>query len=75
MAAYGQEEGMRGELGGVVRDLFATTLTEPGGFVDGEIGRLIALAILACRGRSAVYRDRMSREIELIHGAEAPAGW
>ena len=73
MAAYGQEERMRAELGGAVRDLFAVTLTEPGGFVDGEIGRLIASAILACRGRSAVYRDRMSREIELIHGAEAPA--
>lgn len=40
---------------------------------DGDENRLVALATLAVRCRSAVERDGYSREIELVPEAEAPA--
>ena len=46
--------------------------TGPPEFEDGETERLVELATLAVRCRSAVERDSMRREIELIPEPEAP---
>jgi hypothetical protein len=73
MSAFGHEEEMRAELGAAVRGLFVRPLAEVGPLDEAETERLIALSRLACRARSAVERDRVSREIELISPPEAPA--
>ena len=68
----GREREMRSELGQAVEDLFATGLAGPRGINPDERDRLIALATLVVRCRSAVERDGYSREIELIPEPEAP---
>jgi hypothetical protein len=69
----GREAEMRAELREAVRDLIAGALAKPRELDDAERARLIALAMLAVRGRSAVERDGYSREIELVPEPEGPA--
>jgi hypothetical protein len=64
---------MRRELALVVSNLFAGEQRAPRELAEDERNRLIELASLAVRIRSTVERDRQSREIESIHGAEGPA--
>jgi hypothetical protein len=71
----GQEGAMRQELADVVAGLFAglDLPTTPAALTDAETSRLVELATLAARCRSAVERDGHSREIELIPDPEAPS--
>jgi hypothetical protein len=71
----GREAAMRRELAAAVAGLFAgLDLPEaPPPIGERETVGLVALASLAARCRSAVERDRMTREIELIPDPEAPA--
>jgi hypothetical protein len=71
----GREREMRAELAAAVGGLFAgLALPErQPDLSDDETDRLVALASLAARARSAVERDGRTREIELIPDAEAPA--
>jgi hypothetical protein len=65
---------MRLELREAVAGLLASAdAQEPQELTEDEIERLAALATYACKARSAVERDRMSREVELILGEEGPA--
>jgi hypothetical protein len=63
---------MRGELAGAVAGLFAAKLPEPPKLSDEEFDRFDNVIALAVRLRAHVTRDRYSREIENIHGAEGP---
>ena len=63
---------MRDELAVGVAGLFAGTLPEPPALSDDEFERLDKVVSLAVRLRAHVSRDRYSREIENIHGAEGP---
>jgi hypothetical protein len=67
------EETMRAELARAVCGLFATELHEPRGRSEDEDRWLVGLARLTVRARSAVERDRFTREIELPPTAEGPA--
>lgn len=76
----GSESNMRKDLTEAVSRLFAGLAIPEEKTVDGhEKQRLIALATLAVRSRSAVERDSHSREVELIPESEAPGdsrlGW
>jgi energy-coupling factor transporter ATP-binding protein EcfA2 len=73
LAHAGREHTMRAELGASVARLFDGGLAEPRPRDGSDNERLVALATLAVRCRSAVERDGYSREIELIPEAEAPA--
>ncbi len=68
----GKEKAMRAEFSQAVADLFAQPLRKPRDRDDAETARLIALATLTVRCRSAVERDGYSREVELIPEPEAP---
>jgi hypothetical protein len=73
----GREDGLRGDLTARVAALFAalpppTTTPTAFSLADVETERLVALAMLVARARSAVTRDGHSREITNIIGAEAP---
>jgi hypothetical protein len=68
----GNEHKMRAELAKAVAQLFALSACQPLGRSSQDNERLISLAILVARARSAVERDGYSREIELIPGSEAP---
>jgi hypothetical protein len=70
----GQELTMRQELATAMARFFAglTILQHPMPMKGTDRSRLIALASLAARCRSAFERDSHSREIELILDAEAP---
>jgi Bifunctional DNA primase/polymerase, N-terminal/FaeA-like protein len=65
---------MRKELAEAVTQLFASRRPEPSRSIDPTeteaIGKAIALAV---RLRGAVERDRRSRELEMIYGAEGTA--
>jgi hypothetical protein len=63
---------MRGELAAAVAGLFTAPLTEPDPFTEDEFKRLDNVVKLVVRLRAHVTRDRYSREIENIHGAEGP---
>jgi hypothetical protein len=63
---------MREELAAAVAGLFTTPLTEPPPLTDEEFKRLEDVVLLVIRLRAHVTRDRYSREIENIHGAEGP---
>jgi Bifunctional DNA primase/polymerase, N-terminal len=63
---------MRGELAEVVAGLFAAPRAEPPPLSDEEFERLDDVVGLAVRLRAHVQRDRYSREIESVHGAEGP---
>jgi len=69
----GSEPIMRKELSQAVSSLFnGLTLSEPQIIEGPERARLVALATLAVRCRSAVERDGHTREVELIPDSEAP---
>jgi hypothetical protein len=69
----GSESDMRKDLTCAVSRLFSGLAIPGERTVDGdERRRLIALATLAVRCRSAVERDGHSREVELIPESEAP---
>jgi hypothetical protein len=69
----GSELVMRKELSRAVGNLFSgLLLTEPTSLDGDEKKRLIALATLTVRCRSAVERDGHTREVELIPESEAP---
>lgn len=72
LAHAGREIAMRAELAGAVSGLFTCPLQESRPLEDEERKRLISLATLVVRCRSAVDRDGYSREIELIPEPEAP---
>jgi hypothetical protein len=67
----GRERAMRSELADAARSVLEH-LDQPRQRDDDETDRLIALATLVVRARSAVERDGYSREIELVPGSEAP---
>jgi hypothetical protein len=75
LAGTGTESAMRTELAAAVRQLFASLdLAAPGDSLSAaDEGRLVALATLAARCRSAVERDPYSREIIQIYQPESPA--
>src|SRR5262249_25284286 len=64
---------MRHELAEAVRDLFAQRRAEPCAISDEEIARLDKVISLVVRLRAPVERDRYSREIEAMYGAEGTA--
>jgi hypothetical protein len=63
---------MRDELADVVAGLFTVSRPDPPPVSDAEFERLDHVISLAVRLRAHVNRDRYSREIESIHGAEGP---
>ncbi|MGD0949914.1 MAG: hypothetical protein ABSA52_21095 [Candidatus Binatia bacterium] len=71
----GTEAQMRRELAEVVSGFFAglTIPVKPIALTEDETRRLVALATLAVRCRSAVERDPHTRDIELVPESEAPA--
>lgn len=71
----GRESEMRRELRAAVDGLFVGLHLpeQPPALTEAEAERLVALASLVARSRSAVERDGYSREIELILDPEAPA--
>lgn len=70
----GREREMRADLAAGVRTFFAGINFErkPEPLEEADLARLITLAVLAVRCRSAVERDSHTREIELIPQPEAP---
>jgi hypothetical protein len=64
---------MRKELAEAVAHLFAGNRPEPQALSDEEFERLNRVVCLVVRLRGAVERDRMSREVEAIYGAEGTA--
>ena len=69
----GNEPAMRKELERAVGGLFGNKPDLPAPALDpAEKSRIVALATLAVRCRSAVERDGHTREVELIPEAEAP---
>jgi energy-coupling factor transporter ATP-binding protein EcfA2 len=72
LAHAGAEKTMRGELGEAVAALFAAHVEAPPKRSEGDSRRLVSLAALVVRCRSAVERDGYTREVELIPESEAP---
>jgi energy-coupling factor transporter ATP-binding protein EcfA2 len=68
----GREVQMRSELSEAVHRLLDQAAATPRTLNEEEVDRMIALATLVVRARSAVERDGYSREIELVPGPEAP---
>lgn len=68
----GKERQMRKQLAAIVAELFTDAHTDPVPLSEAEITRLVSLATLVVKARSAVERDSYSREIELVPGPEAP---
>jgi hypothetical protein len=64
---------MRKELAEAVAGLFAGRQPEPQPISPDEIARIDRAIMLVVRLRGAVERDRSSREIEAIYGAEGTA--
>jgi hypothetical protein len=69
-AATGQ---MRTELAEAVAGLFAARRPEPQPISDDEVARIDRVISLVVRLRGAIERDRNSREIEAVYGAEGTA--
>jgi hypothetical protein len=67
------EQKMRQELAEAVAGLFTADRREPRPLSPDERKELVGLAALVARARSPVERDRRTREVELIPGAEGPA--
>jgi hypothetical protein len=74
LAGIGKEGQMREELSRAVAGLFAGLQIPANGpeLSEADSERLISLAIFTARCRSAVERDRMTREIEFVYKPEAP---
>jgi len=68
----GKEKKMRREIADAVTALIESQRKTEADLEEAETDRLIALATLVVRARSAVERDNYSREIELVPGSEAP---
>jgi hypothetical protein len=68
----GKETQMRMELSSAVQTLLENAGAQPRPLDESEKTRLVGLATLVVRARSAVERDSYSREIELVPGPEAP---
>ena len=66
-------ERMRKELAETVAHLFAGRRPAPRPISNDEIARIDRVILLAVRLRGAIERDRHSRELELVHGAEGTA--
>lgn len=64
---------MRKELEEAVAQLFAGSLAQPREISEREIRWLSAIVALVVRLRGSIDRDRQSREIEAVLGAEGPA--
>jgi Toprim-like len=64
---------MRRALADAVTGLFANARPDPRPITEEERESLVQWAALAVRLRSTVERDRQSRDIESVHGAEGPA--
>jgi hypothetical protein len=64
---------MRRALADAVAGLFAAARRDPQAITEQEKESLVKWASLAVRLRSTVERDRQSRDIESVHGAEGPA--
>jgi len=64
---------MRQELAEAVAHLFAGRRPEPRSISDAEVERLERTILLAVRLRGAIERDRRTREMEMVLGAEGPA--
>jgi hypothetical protein len=69
----GHARRMRDELAEAVALLFAGRRAEPRPISDDEVQRIDRLISKVVRIRGAVERDRNTREIEAIYGAEGPA--
>ena len=69
-AATGQ---MRKELAEAVAHLFAGRRAEPQRITDQEAARIDSIITLVVRLRAAVERDRHTRELEAVYGAEGTA--
>lgn len=67
------EAQMRSELAEAVAGLFASERQEPRALSDAEKRELVGVSALVARARSPVERDRYTREVELVPGAEGPA--
>jgi hypothetical protein len=63
---------MREEIAAAVAGLFTKPLPEPPALSEDEFQRFENVVSLAVRLRAHVTRDRYTREIENIHGAEGP---
>lgn len=72
LAHAGDEQRMRGELSAAVVALFATASSPALVLSEHDEERLVSLAALVARCRSAVERDGYTREVELIPEPEAP---
>jgi len=73
LAHAGREKQMRAELARAVAGLFsAQTLQHPRERTEEDTSKLVDLTTLVVRCRSAVERDRHTRDIELIPPPEAP---
>lgn len=68
----GREKQMRAELAAAVHAVLRQASTTPRERTEDETNRLVSLATLVVRARSAVERDGFSREIELVSSPEAP---
>jgi hypothetical protein len=68
----GREKQMRAELAAAVEAVLEHATTTPTERTDDETTRLVSLATLVVRARSAVERDGYTRDIELVPGPEAP---
>jgi hypothetical protein len=64
---------MRKELAETVTRLFAGERREPRPLSEQEFEKLDSVVSLVVRLRGAVERDRQSRELEAVYGAEGPA--
>jgi hypothetical protein len=69
----GRTKQMRKELAEAVAGLFAARRLEPRPITEEEIGRIDGIITLVVRLRGAVERDRSTREIEAVYGAEGTA--
>ena len=66
LAHAGEEKQMRAELSDAVAALFERQFAPPAKRLDHDAERLVSLAALVVRCRSAVERDGYTREVELI---------
>jgi hypothetical protein len=64
---------MRDELADAVAQLFVSRSQNPRAISHDEIERIERVIALAVRLRGAVERDRRTRELDAVYGAEGPA--
>jgi hypothetical protein len=69
----GQERQMREQLSAAIAGVFVGELREPQELSEGDQERLISLATVVVKARSAVGRDSYTRQIDSVPDAERPA--